>query len=359
MSKKDETRGKKLQSVFSISHDKDVDGLCAAAIVARYAKQKNLDFDVLLTDYGSFDYAFSKVTGLRDTLIVVTDLGLDANYLEAVQNALSKAVSQNCRVVWLDHHQWSKEAIKAILQLDRKPVVKINHDFCAAEIAYKVLMPRDIISGELAAIAHDTDFNERAIPAANALTDAVSVIRFGAIDRRHDITDALKPLLMSLSENGIAGVWDSKRNQLRDNLLAKQVHHYRKDKAKKMRKAFAGHCDQEINDVLVRIVEIPTGVTTTDLGTYLADSENLELEGKKYPLADLLITLSQGGMLGFRRGSEKVLCNEAAKIFKGGGHPYAAGGEYGLYDDFEAVCADIYNILSKDQSWIAEKQSQD
>ncbi|MBD3407810.1 MAG: hypothetical protein GF411_16950 [Candidatus Lokiarchaeota archaeon] len=355
MSKKGEARGKKLTSVFSISHDKDVDGLCAAAIVARYAKQKNLEFDVLLTDYGSFEYAFSKVAGLRDTLIVVTDLGLDENYLDAVEKGLSRAISQNCRVVWLDHHEWSKEAIKTIIQLERKPIVKINHDFCAAEIVYKVLMPRDLISGELAAIAHDTDFNERKILAANALTDAVSVIRFSAIDKRHDITDSLKPLLFALSENGIAGVWDSKRKKLRDNLLAKQVHHYRKDKAKKMKKAFAGHCDQEIKELLVRIVEIPSGVTTTDFGTYLANPDNLEIDGKKYKPADLLITLSQGGMLGFRRSGEKALCNAAAKIFKGGGHPYAAGGEYGLYDDFGAVCADIFNTLSKDTSWITEE----
>ena len=77
---------------------------------------------------------------------------------------------------------------------------------------------------------------------------------------------------------------------------------------------------------------MPGGVTTTDIGTFLADPANLRNDGQNLPVADLLISISQGGMLGFRRGKETVLCNIAAKIFNGGGHPYAAGGEYGVLD---------------------------
>ena len=67
----------RLTGLLSISHDKDVDGLNAAAIVWRYAKAKGLKFDMILTDYGSFDQAFSKVAKRRHTLIVITDLGID------------------------------------------------------------------------------------------------------------------------------------------------------------------------------------------------------------------------------------------------------------------------------------------
>ena len=63
--------------------------------------------------------------------------------------------------------------------------------------------------------------------------------------------------------------------------------------------------------------------------------------------------MSPGGMLGFRRGHETVLCNAAAKLFNGGGHPYAAGGEYGMYEDFQAVCDDIFLTLSKSKDWIS------
>ena len=343
---------KKIESLFSVSHDKDVDGLNSAAIVWRYAKTKNLHHDVILTDYGSFEQVFSKVGGLRNTLIIITDLGMDEPILDKIVKNLKRAVSQGCRIVWLDHHRWSDKAVKSVLSLDNKPVLKINHEFCAAEITYKVLMPRDEISKELAIIAHDTDFNHRIIDGANALTDALSVIRFGALKRREDLTGSIFPLLKALSDEGMAGVWNVETKQFKDHLLGKQVDHYRKDRLKKMKKALSGHIDQTINDRIVRIIELPSGVTTTDIGTFLAIPENLRTDGNELPVADLLISMSQGGMLGLRRGKETVLCNLVAKIFNGGGHPYAAGGEYGMYDDFSAACDDIFLILSKNTEWI-------
>ncbi|MGY5872561.1 MAG: DHH family phosphoesterase [Candidatus Thorarchaeota archaeon] len=345
---------KKITSLHSISHDKDVDGLNSAAIVWRYAKSKGLDFSVILTDYGAFEPVFSSIASRRNTLIVVSDLGMDDTTLDTVIKSLSRAISQGCKIVWLDHHQWSEKAIKAILALPNKPVLKINHDYCAAEIANKVLMPRDEICLELARIAHDTDFNLREIAGATALTDAVSVIRFGAIDRREDVSDALYPVLSKLAESGLAGVWDDATQKFIDPLLNKRVDHYRKDKSKKMRKALAGHCDNVIHDRLVRVVEIPSGVTSTDMGTFAANEENLQIDGKSLKVADLLFMLSQGGMLGIRRGHDTVLCNMIAKQFNGGGHPFAAGGEYGLYEDFQAVCDDIFQILTKSTDWLVE-----
>lgn len=352
MTGKDSSTPKKVESVLAISHDKDVDGLSAAAIVWRYAKSKELKCDVILTDYGAFEQVFSKVAGRRNTLIIVTDLGLDEFTLEPVIAGLSSAISQGCKVVWLDHHQWSNGAIKSILALGNKPILKVNHDYCAAEIAHKVLMPKDEISRELAHIAHDADFNLREIDVATSLTDALSIIRFGAIDRRQDITDALLPLLRKLAESGVSGLWDSDEGKFKDFLLAQQVHHYRKEKLKKMRKALAGHCEQEIHGRLVRIVEMPNGLTTTDIGTFASDAENLKINSQQLRIADLFITLSQRGMLGFRRGSDTVSCSVVAKMFNGGGHPYAAGGEYGLYDDFESACDDIFVILSKNTDWL-------
>jgi oligoribonuclease NrnB/cAMP/cGMP phosphodiesterase (DHH superfamily) len=341
----------KFESLLSISHDKDVDGLNAAAIVWRYAKSKGLHFDMILTDYGYFDQAFSKVTKRRQSLIIITDLGIDENSLELAIDSLSRAVTQGCRVVWLDHHHWSQQAIDAVLSLNNKPVLKVNHDYCAAEIAHKVLMPRDEICAELARIAHDTDFNLRKIEAAVALADLVSVTRFAAINKKQDMNAAVLPIVTGLAEEGIAGIWDDRAKKFKDKVMEQQVRQYRKERARKMRKALAGHCDQVLHGRLVRIVEIPAGVTTTDLGTYLADENNLKIEGQKLKVADLLITLSQGGLLGFRRGNESTLCNVAAGLFNGGGHPYAAGGEYGMYDDFQAVCDDIFLTLSNHKDW--------
>ena len=123
------------------------------------------------------------------------------------------------------------------------------------------------MSTELAKIAHDTDFNLREIEAATALTDAVSVIRFGAIDKKEDVTNALYPVLTKLAESGLSGVWDNGTHKFKDALLNKRVENYRKEKKKKMRRALAGHHDQIIHEKLVRIVEIPSGLTSTGIGT--------------------------------------------------------------------------------------------
>ncbi|MFX1483439.1 MAG: DHH family phosphoesterase [Promethearchaeota archaeon] len=350
--RENDSKERKITSLLSISHDKDVDGIASAAIVWRYAKSKGLDFNVLLTDYGAFDQVFANVAKRRNTLIIVTDLSMDETVMDVVKSGLSQAISNGCRLVWLDHHPWSERAIKTILALGNKTVLKVNHDYCAAEIAHKVLMPRDEVCQELAQIAHDTDFNLREIESASALTDAVSVIRFGAIDKNEEVTDALLPILSKLAEEGMRGVWNQSTHRFNDQLLDKRVDHYRKEKLKKMRKALSHHCDQVIHNKLVRIVEIPSGLTSTDMGTFASDPSNLKKIDDELKVADLLLSLSQGGMLGFRRGSDGVLCNAAAKLFNGGGHPYAAGGEYGLYESFEAVCDDIFLALSKNKTWI-------
>ncbi|MHA2177369.1 MAG: DHH family phosphoesterase [Candidatus Thorarchaeota archaeon] len=315
-----ETKSKKITSLLSISHDKDVDGVVSAAIVWRYAKAKGLDFKVQLTDYGSFDQIFASISKRRDTLIIVTDLGMDDTMLDIVKSGLQEAISNGCRIVWLDHHQWSDLAIKTILSLENKPVLKINHEYSASEITHKVLMPR-----------HDV-----------------------CADKKEEVTDALHPILSKLAEDGMKGVWDESTRRFKDPLLDKRVDHYRKEKSKKMRKSLSGHCDQVIHDKLVRIVEIPSGLTSTDLGTFASNSENLKKIDDELKVADLFFMLSQGGMLGIRRGRDGILCNAAAKLFNGGGHPFAAGGEYGLYEDFQAVCDDIFLTLSKSKTWVSE-----
>lgn len=359
MTERGELGAARTSSVFSISHEKDVDGLLSAVIVSRYAASKNLKYGFALTDYGMFGSVFSRIASMRNGLIVVTDLGLDDHSIDVVTSSLGKAIDQGCHLVWLDHHDWTDKAVKSVLSLQGNPRLTVNHGFCASEIAFKVLMPRDDVSAELARIAHDTDFNLREIESASALTDALSLIRFAAIDKGQDFTDAVTPILQSLAQNGISGIWDESAKRFRDNLLNQRIDSYQKEKIKKMRKALGGRVDMEIHGCLVRIVEIPNGVTSTDMGTWAADERNLKAGDQQLLVADMLVTLSPSGLLGFRRGQDNILCNVAARLFKGGGHPYAAGGEYGMYHDFQAACDDIFTTLSKSKDWVlTEKGSQ-
>ncbi len=343
----------KITGLFSISHEKDLDGIASAAIVQRYARQKGLLYSVLLTDYNVFGSAFSTVASLKNTLIVVTDLGMDVKSLDTVISSLSAAISAGCRVVWLDHHEWPEKCIRAVLSLKNSPVLKIRDDLCASEIAHRVLMPDDTISETLAALAHDMDFNLRQNKAAVALTDLVNLLRFFTAESKQSSTDALMPVLTTLAEKGLPGIWDEQTGRLKDDLLEKRLQNYRRELLKKMRRALQGHQDANLHGYLVRVVEIPVGVSTTDMANFLSDPANLQLDNGQLAVADLLVTISPGGMLGFRRGRDEILCNEAARLFNGGGHPYAAGGEYGLYDNFEAACNDIMHVLSTNKNWIS------
>ncbi|MEM2141984.1 MAG: DHH family phosphoesterase [Candidatus Thorarchaeota archaeon] len=343
-----------IQSIRSVSHDKDPDGVCSAAIVCRYAKRKGLSYSVTLCDYGDLAETFAALATLRNTLLVVTDLGVDARSLPAVLEALRRASSQGCMVAWFDHHQWPEKSIRGLLGLEKKPLLKLRQDMCAAEITHRVLMPDDEISRELASVARDSDFNIREFASSSALADVISLLRFAALESKQDTTTVLTPLLQVLSDGGVAAVWDQTRMRLRDDLLEKRVQNYRRERNKKMRKALLGHQDLEIHGRLVRVVELPVGVTTTDMGVFASDPANLDLDGHRLSPADLLVTISPGGTLGFRRAKDNVLCNEAARLFNGGGHPYAAGGEYGMYSDFVAASTDIFSVLSQSKSWVVE-----
>lgn len=84
MTEPGELGASRISSVFSISHEKDVDGLLSAVIVSRYANSKNLKYGFTLTDYGQFESVFPRAASMRNSLIVVSDLGLDDHSIDIV-----------------------------------------------------------------------------------------------------------------------------------------------------------------------------------------------------------------------------------------------------------------------------------
>ena len=344
---------RKYSSVLIISHKKDPDGICSAAISIRYAKKKGLNYKTLFLDYGDFENYFPALRTYHDTLILITDLGLDNSSEELVLNILASMARQGCRLVWLDHHQWHTSAIKKFLSLPNSPVLKIVKTLCASEIAQKVLMPNDSISIELAKVAHDSDFNLRQLESSQVLSDLITHIRYTLSENDEDLQKELTHISEMLAEHGISAIWDEKRNMIPDDNYRLQVKAYRKLRLKKLKGLLSKSCEQVIHGKLVRIVFIPEGITTTDVANYLSDANNLkDPSGKQLAVADVLITIGKSGLIGVRRTSEDILCNEIAKLFDGGGHEYAAGGEYVSLNDFESACADILHELNKTKVWI-------
>ncbi len=346
-------KSKKYSKVLIISHAKDPDGICSAAISIRYAMKKNMEYKTLFLDYGDLEEYFPNLKSYHDTLVLITDLGIDKSSEKVVLSTLSSLAKQGCRIVWLDHHEWHASAIKFILSLPNSPVLKIVKSLCAAEIAQKVLMPNDDISIELARVAHDSDFNLQELESSQVLSDLITHIRYSFSDSNAELQKELHHISLLLANKGISALWDEKRKIIPDDNYRLQVKAYRKLRAKKMKGLLEKSCSQKIHGKLVRIVFIPEGITTTDVANYLSDPKNLvDKSGKSYEVADVLITVGNSGLMGIRRTTDDVLCNEIAKMFGGGGHEYAAGAEYVGYSNFESACDDILHELSTTKVWI-------
>ncbi len=347
------SKSKKFSKALIISHAKDPDGICAAAISIRYALKKGLEYKTLFLDYGDIELQFPLLKSHHDTLVLITDLGIDQSSAKIVLSTLSTLAKQGCRIVWLDHHEWHPSAIKQFLALPNSPVLKIVKTLCASEIAQKVLMPQDAISIELAKVAHDSDFNLRKLESSRVLSDLITHIRYTLSENNDDLQNELRHISEMLANNGISAIWDEEKKIIPDDNYRLQVKAYRKLRLKKMKGLLDKSCTQVVHGKLVRIVFIPEGITTTDVANYLSDPQNLiDSKGKSHKVADVLITVGNSGLMGVRRTSDDVLCNEIAKMFGGGGHEYAAGAEYVGYNDFESACDDILHELSKTKVWI-------
>lgn len=84
-------------------HHNDLDGRCAAAVVAHYFKDKNPD-----------NYIESDYTGLKTELCWDNDevFIVDYSFTENTMEALLAICDIARRVVWIDHHDSSIDLVK-------------------------------------------------------------------------------------------------------------------------------------------------------------------------------------------------------------------------------------------------------
>ena len=92
--------------------------------------------------------------------IVIADLGLNDDLIETCRKTFSDAVLKGWKIMWVDHHPWSQQAIEAV-----KPLVEVVLDAsgrkCAADLMYETLLPGNTLAAKLASMAHTMDFFTR------------------------------------------------------------------------------------------------------------------------------------------------------------------------------------------------------
>ncbi|TLY06336.1 MAG: hypothetical protein E6K85_10890, partial [Thaumarchaeota archaeon] len=138
--------------VIIISHESDLDGLYSAAIgLLRYPQATTIFLGYGAENFqklGNFVDAATRYS-LERGLIIIADLGLNDDLIETCKQIFSEAVRNGWKILWVDHHPWSQQAIDAL-----KPLVEIVLDTsgskCAADLMYENLLPGNKLANSLA-----------------------------------------------------------------------------------------------------------------------------------------------------------------------------------------------------------------
>lgn len=101
---------------FCISHKEDVDGICSAALIkATFDISK-----VILVDYANLISRLEKVKTMFDKIdqLFICDLGLSKKNEQRFTDLLQTMVSTGTQVIYIDHHDISKETLHALKNAD-------------------------------------------------------------------------------------------------------------------------------------------------------------------------------------------------------------------------------------------------
>src|ERR671916_2453311 len=101
---------------FCISHKEDVDGICSAALIkAAFDISK-----VILVDYANLISRLEKVAAMFEKIerLFICDLGLSKKNEQKFIELLQRIASTGAEVVYIDHHDISKDTLQALKKAD-------------------------------------------------------------------------------------------------------------------------------------------------------------------------------------------------------------------------------------------------
>jgi single-stranded-DNA-specific exonuclease len=148
-----------------ISHKEDVDGICSAAVVkAAFDISK-----VILVDYANLISKLEKTAAMLDNIeqLFICDLGLSKKNEQKFAELLHRIVSAGTEVIYIDHHDISKDTLHTLKKADVTLIRTIEE--CTSMQAYskyKKKLPEH--AAFLAAMGALTDYMENK-PLASAI----------------------------------------------------------------------------------------------------------------------------------------------------------------------------------------------
>jgi single-stranded-DNA-specific exonuclease len=148
-----------------ISHKEDVDGICSAAVVkAAFDISK-----VILVDYANLISKLEKTAAMLDNIeqLFICDLGLSKKNEQKFAELLDRIVSAGTEVIYIDHHDISKETLHTLKKADVTLIRTIEEcTSMQAYTKYKKKLPEH--AAFLAAMGALTDYMENK-PLASAI----------------------------------------------------------------------------------------------------------------------------------------------------------------------------------------------
>lgn len=290
--------------VMIFSHESDLDGLYSAAIgLLRYPQAMTVFLGYGAENFqklGNFIYSATHYSSERG-LIIIADLGLNDDLIETCKQIFSDAVKDGWKIMWVDHHPWSQQAIDAV-----RPLVEIVLDAsgnkCAADLMHETLLPANALAGKLAGMAHTMDFFTK----DQYLTPISELIRY--YQTFPDFYDRLSGLARKSAKGTL---WDvDMQSDYNDYVRLR-------DEAKEQ--VFATMQIRQAGRFKVAYVQSSPYLQSSLFSEEVFAKTN----------ADLAMFYSVKGKVSIRRSNDSISCRDvAANLPEGGGHAYAAGATF-------------------------------
>lgn len=294
--------------IISVTHRADYDGIASGALIIRYAYLHLKEpFMVFLKDYSDGPNLIEEpLIKLKECKLYIADLSTSFKDLPKVADRIKRM--KGCEVYWFDHHPTSEESVNLLkgagVNLDLR-----EDRFVAAKIVFQNLYEKMRIEDEVAKRVSDY-----AVEADNwrfeseetrDLMDLVSFYNY--LDEDSPLTPNLISFLLHLASLKEAGT-------LLTELHRKHIAIYRKmlDRARKL---ILNTVDLfELNGTKYAIAYSPNLVSGSQAADYLLSTYDV----------DIAFVVKEDGTASVRRRGD-VDVSKIAKLFGGGGHPYAAG----------------------------------
>jgi oligoribonuclease NrnB/cAMP/cGMP phosphodiesterase (DHH superfamily) len=290
--------------VMIFSHESDLDGLYSAAIgLLRYPQAMTIFLGYGIENFqklGNFIYSATHYSPERG-LIIIADLGLNDDLIETCKQIFSDAVRNGWKIMWVDHHPWSQQAIDAVKTLV-EIVLDTSGKKCASDLMYETFLPGSALAAKLAGMAHTMDFFTK----DQYLTPISELIRY--YQTFPDFYNRLSELATK-SARGI--LWDVEMQSDYNDYVRLR--------------------DEARSQVFATMRVRPVGrfkVAYVQSSPYLQNSLFSEEVFVKTN-ADLVMFYSTKGRVSIRRNNDAISCRDvAANLPEGGGHAYAAGATF-------------------------------